>query len=183
MRSLPLMFLMACATAPRPVADPNGPHAANEAVTGFGGTLTLDAFPQNGVEVSDSKIYVWVFVEGAPGSTDALHAQAKQQATEQLNQFGEVITQQLELQLQQAGLDSATLEELAAVKAQFSTTLSLGEGERAWQNLTREDQQLCRVFVRYALSADEVRRAIASNLGTRKSKEDIASRVLASFNQ
>jgi hypothetical protein len=152
-------------------------------VTGFGGTLALDAFPQNGVEVGDSNIFVWVFVEGAPGTTDALQLQAKQQASEQLQQFGEVVTQQLELQLQQAGLEAATLEELTALKAQFSTKLTLGEGERAWQNLTREDQALCRVFVRYALSTDAVKQTIASNLGSRKSKEEIARRVLASFNQ
>ncbi len=178
---VPLFLLVACSQAPQPTADPNGPHGANETVTAHGGSLQLDAFPQNGVEVQGEKIYLWVFVEGASGTSEALAAQAKEQAQEELKKFIEVAAQQLDLQLQASGQDSASNDEMSTIRTHLASTLTLGEGERAWQNLTREDQPLCRVFMRFTLNGQQVVSSLEQGLGTRKNKNDVARRVLASF--
>jgi hypothetical protein len=176
------LLLVACAgKTPPPVADPNGPHAANETVTGHGGNLELEAWPQNGVEVRGEKIDVWVFLEGAPGTVDELSAAAREQAAAELAKFIEVAAQQLDLQLQSAGQEPASTGETEALRARLGKDLVLGEGQRAWQNLTREDQPLCRIFMRYSLPFASVASAIEAALGQRPYKADIARRVVASF--
>ena len=173
---------IACAgSTGTPNADPNGPHAANEKVIAHGGTLQLDAWPQNGVEVRGDKVYVWVFLEGNEGTGDALAEQAKTQASELLRVFVDTAAQQLDLQLQALGQEPATTTESDALRGQIATALALGDGERAWQNLMREDQPLCRVFMRFTLGANKLAGAIEASLGSRPHKADVAKKVLASF--
>jgi hypothetical protein len=174
------LLLAACAQrTPAPVADPDGPHTATEKITAHGGPLKLDAWPQNGVEVHGDKVYVWVFLEGA--DADSLTETARAQAAADLSKFVDTATQQLDLQLQAVGQEPASSSESDAIRARFAKDVVLGDGERAWQNVQREDQAFCRVFLRYTVSFGSLVSLIEAALGERPHKADIARKVIASF--
>lgn len=181
MRYVLALVLVACAAKTNAPKADGGPRGATETIVAHGGTLQLDAFPQDGVEVRGDKVHVWVFVEGPENARAELAAQTQEQAAQLLAKFVETAAQQLDLQLQAAGQPPPSSNELEMLKERYAADVKLGNREEAWQTVTREEQTFSRVFARYTLPFSTLSRVVEVSLGERPAKADIARKVIASF--